>query len=65
MAKSKKLTPVQLLTALQDGIAEQDLAMKYDYLSLHVRCNRILWNIMSSIDRDLLQNMALIMKKKA
>lgn len=54
MAKFHKLTPVQLLTALQDGIAEQDLALKYDYLSLHIRCNEILWKIMSSIDRDVL-----------
>ena len=41
-AKSHKMTPLQLLDTLHHAIAAEEHIIRFDYISLHLRCRRIL-----------------------
>lgn len=49
-AKSHKLTPLQLLDTLRLGIAAEEHMLRFDYISLHLRCLRLLRTLQTIVD---------------
>ena len=51
-AKSHKMTPLQLLDTLHHAIAAEEHMIRFDYISLHLRCLRIL-HILRTVLNDM------------
>jgi hypothetical protein len=49
--KSRKLTTIQLLTALEACMAKESFALSVDYFSLHMRCFELLRTIRREMDQ--------------
>ena len=49
-AKSHKLTPLQLLDTLHHAIAAEERMLRFDYVSFHIRCLRLLRTLGTVLD---------------
>ncbi|KAL2071993.1 hypothetical protein VTL71DRAFT_11336 [Oculimacula yallundae] len=54
-AKSRKLTPIQLLRALENSMTKEAFAFNVDYLALHMRAFRLLRSIAAELDAMFVQ----------
>ena len=52
-AKSHKMTPLQLLDTLCNAISAEEHVLRFDYISLHVRCLRFLRTLRTVLDDQL------------
>ena len=51
--KSHKMTPLQLLDTLRNAISAEEYMLRFDYISLHTRCLRLLRTLRTALDDQL------------
>src|SRR5277367_6614755 len=54
-AKSHKMTPLQLVDILHHAVAAEEHMIRFDYITLHLRCLRMLRTLQIVSDDTLLQ----------
>jgi hypothetical protein len=52
-SKSHKMTSLQLLEVLPNALEIEELALRFDYFSSHVRCFEVLRQVRDAVDEDL------------
>ncbi|KAK4569715.1 hypothetical protein LTR86_002683 [Recurvomyces mirabilis] len=55
MAAQKQFTTLQLLTAVREGIASEELHLKFDYIGLHLRNSKLLRKLQTHLHTDLVR----------
>lgn len=51
--KSRKMTPLQLVDTLRNAISAEEYMLRFDYISFHTRCLRLLRTLRTALDSQL------------